>query len=151
MLEIIGIILLCNVNKKNAVARGQTPGKYIAFTVLLWLGLELTGFSIGMLAQMSTFGAYLLAFVFVGMGAFLSYRLAQGNAPPAFAPAAVHLAAAPVVQPMSAALPADAAPQLCTSCGQPLQAGAVFCSKCGTKTERTTPAAPAGQDESGDV
>lgn len=57
MLEIFGIMALCGVNRKNATARGASPGKYTVFTILLWVGLEFLGAVIGQLAELGL-GAY---------------------------------------------------------------------------------------------
>ncbi len=78
MLEIFGIMALCNINKKNAAARGEKPGKYIAFTILLWVGLEFFGALIGALAELGM-GTYILAMIFAGIGGFISYIIAKGN------------------------------------------------------------------------
>jgi hypothetical protein len=76
MLEIMAIVWLCNVNKKNALKRGRKPGGFIALTVVLWIGLEMTGGVVGALAGMEL-GIYLLAILFAGIGALTSYLIAK--------------------------------------------------------------------------
>jgi hypothetical protein len=129
MLEIVGVILLCNANKKNATARGVRPGKYIGFTILLWFGLEIIGALIGAAADLGM-GSYVLALVFAGIGGFISYRLAKGKGAQA-APVA------PQTYYPQANTPAAGIPQaypvakFCSFCGTPAVAGARFCQKCG--------------------
>ena len=41
MLDIIWLIYLCMKNSENAQLRGRKPGKYIALTIMLWLGFEI--------------------------------------------------------------------------------------------------------------
>lgn len=152
MLEIIGLVLLCNVNSKNAAARGQSGGKYVAFTILLWVGMEFLGALIGGLAGLGA-GAYILALLFAAGGAVASYFIAKGKRGAAQANYAQGAAAgyAPygygaqnaqypsrsVPQPYAAAAPAVAAqppadtPKFCTACGYVRKPGAKFCERCG--------------------
>ncbi|MDI9468913.1 MAG: zinc ribbon domain-containing protein [Bacillota bacterium] len=76
MLEILALVLLCNVNKKNALARGQKPGVYIALTLILWLGLELGAGFIGGAMNLGL-GTYLLALFMAAIGGLISYLLAK--------------------------------------------------------------------------
>jgi hypothetical protein len=80
MLEILGLMMLCNKNKANALARGRKPTGFIWLTVLLWFGLEITGGIIGVAAEMGT-GAYFLALLFALIGGLISY-LASKNCKP---------------------------------------------------------------------
>ena len=76
MLEILGIMVLVNVNKKNAVARGRKPGGFAALTVILWVGLELLGIAIGFAANLGI-TTYLIAIVMAAIGGLTSYLIAK--------------------------------------------------------------------------
>lgn len=80
MLEIFGIMWLCNKNKANALKRGRKPGGFIALTLALWLGLELLGGIIGGASGLG-FGAYLLALCMAIIGGLISYAVAQNCKP----------------------------------------------------------------------
>ena len=67
MLEVFGIMMLCKLNKKNAIARGRRPGGYIALTICLWVGLEIIGFIIGAMTDLQ-YGYALLGYGFAGIG-----------------------------------------------------------------------------------
>lgn len=49
MLEFFAVFSLCMLNRKNAIARGQRPGGFIALTIILWLVFETIGAIIGIL------------------------------------------------------------------------------------------------------
>ncbi|MDI9497213.1 MAG: zinc ribbon domain-containing protein [Bacillota bacterium] len=76
MLEILGVVLLSNVNKKNALARGQKPGLYVALTFILWL---LPEFCVGFFGGMLELGpvAYLYALMAAATGGLISYLIAK--------------------------------------------------------------------------
>lgn len=76
MLEILGIIYLCNKNAANAVKRGRKPAGFIWLTIGLWLGMEMLGAAIGIIAGLET-GAYLLAILFAAMGGLASYLITE--------------------------------------------------------------------------
>lgn len=80
MLEILMITLLCKANKKNALERGRKPGGFIALTIILWLVLEFIGAFIGALLDIG-YGIYVLALVFAGIGALISYLAAKNCKP----------------------------------------------------------------------
>ena len=63
MLEIIAIILLSKKNGQLATKKGLKSGTWILYSVLCWIGFELVGGMIGILAfgQENIFPAYLLA------------------------------------------------------------------------------------------
>lgn len=76
MLEILGIIMLCNKNRANALRRGRNPSGFVALTICLWLGLEFIGAMIGAAAGMEL-GAYGLGILFAAIGALISYLAAK--------------------------------------------------------------------------
>ena len=76
MLEIVGIMMLCKANKRNAIARGRRPGGYIALTIILWVGMELLGFFIGAMAELE-YGRIFLAYGLAGIGALISFLVAK--------------------------------------------------------------------------
>ena len=76
MLEVFGIMMLCKLNKKNAIARGRRPGGYIALTICLWVGLEIIGFIIGAMTDLQ-YGYALLGYGFAGIGALISFLCAK--------------------------------------------------------------------------
>lgn len=80
MLEILAIGLLCRANKKNALARGRKPGGFIALTIILWFVLEFVGAFIGAFLDIG-YGIYVMALVFAGMGALISYLVAKNCKP----------------------------------------------------------------------
>ncbi|MGI6580502.1 MAG: hypothetical protein ACOX3H_09760 [Saccharofermentanales bacterium] len=146
MLEILGIILLCNVNKKNALARGRKPGGFIALTICLWLGLEFLGAFIGGAANLGL-GTYGLAIGMAVIGAIISYFAAKNCKPGNYVPPAQTMMQnnAPNVEPFTvsepsqmqyAAMPYPGNEQVmqtafCHKCGAPLIEGAFFCGDCG--------------------
>ena len=76
MLEIFGIISLCKLNKRNAIARGRRPGLFIALTIILWVGMELLGFFIGSFLEIE-YGTVFIAYGFAGLGALGSFLIAK--------------------------------------------------------------------------
>ena len=145
MLEILGIILLSNVNRKNALARGRKPGGFIALTICLWLGLEFLGAFIGIMAKLG-FGSYILAIVMAAIGAVISYLVAKNCKPGTYVPSAPMmqnytanvepLAGSGPPQMQYAAMPYSGNEQgtptsFCHKCGAPLIEGALFCGNCG--------------------
>lgn len=103
MLEIFGIILLCNKNRANALRRGRNPSGFVALTVCLWLGLEFIGGMIGAAADLE-FGAYGLAILFAVIGAVISYLAAKNCSPGNYVPPAHHMTQSVVqnAQPLTA-------------------------------------------------
>lgn len=91
MLEILGIILLCNKNKANALARGRKPGGFVALTICLWVGLEIIGGAIGAAAELG-FGTYLIAIVMAAIGGVTSYLIAKNCKPGNYVPPAQTMA-----------------------------------------------------------
>lgn len=77
MLEILAIISLVNVNKKNALERGRKPGFFVGLTFALWFGLEFAGFVLGMLMEAEGFGIYLAALLLAAVGGVISYFAAK--------------------------------------------------------------------------
>lgn len=87
MLEIIGVIFLARLNSKNAKMKQKSGGGAIMVTLLLWFGLEVVGFIIGIqlfYADGVTYAsvldiplAYILGLAFAGIGGYISYRIYQ--------------------------------------------------------------------------
>ena len=65
MLEIIAIILLSKKNGRLALKKGLKSGTWILYSVLCWIGFEVLGFVIGIIAfgQENIIPTYLLALV----------------------------------------------------------------------------------------
>lgn len=83
MLEIIGIILLCQKNSKNAAERGKKPAVYVVLTIIPWVGFEFIGGRLGVAADLGM-GAYVLALFFALIGGGISYLIAKsGDVKPA--------------------------------------------------------------------
>lgn len=81
---------LWKTNGRNAIARGQKPGKYRALTLGLWFGLEILGSMAGVILMSMIspdknplVGAYLLGVPGAAIGGLLSYQITkhapQGN------------------------------------------------------------------------
>ncbi|HHU52995.1 MAG TPA: zinc ribbon domain-containing protein [Clostridiaceae bacterium] len=146
MIEILALIALVNINKKNALARGRKPGGFIALTICLWLGLEFLGAFIGGALNLG-FGIYVLAIIMAGIGALISYLAAKNCKPGTYMPPAqpVIQNTAPNVEPAAFSGPAQmqymttpyseyeqgTLTSYCHKCGAPLIEGALFCSDCG--------------------
>ena len=91
MLEIIGIILLCNKNAANVIKRGRKPTVFVCLTVGLWLGMEALGALIGFTSGLEA-GAYILALLFAAMGGLASYLIAKNARPGNYVPQAQAMA-----------------------------------------------------------
>ena len=76
MLEIFGIVSLCKLNRRNAIARGRRPGLFIALTIILWVGMELLGFFVGSFLEIE-YGSVFIAYGFAGLGALGSFLIAK--------------------------------------------------------------------------
>jgi hypothetical protein len=65
MLEIIAVVLLSKKNGRLAVQKGLKSGIWVAYSVLCWIGFEVLGFIIGIIAfgQENIIPTYLLAIV----------------------------------------------------------------------------------------
>lgn len=85
MLEILGIILLSNKDKANAIKRERKPGGFVGLTIGLWFGLELIGGMIGSAAGLEL-GAYGLAILFAAIGGVVSYLIAKNCKPGDYIP-----------------------------------------------------------------
>jgi hypothetical protein len=79
MLEIFGLIFLCKGNRKRAEDRGRKGKVAIGYTLGLWFGMELIGAVIGFLLFGFSIGAYLLAFGFAVIGAFISWVISKSG------------------------------------------------------------------------
>ncbi len=154
MLEILALILLCNVNSKNAVKRGRKPGAFVLLTLVLWIGMEVLGAAIGAAADMGA-GMYGLAILFAAIGAVASYLIARNCKPgPHVDPlqAAANGTAAQVPPQMSQPLQppqgaSGAQGGFCVMCGAPLAADATVCGSCGAPC--APPVAAGGQQAFG--
>lgn len=76
MLEIFGIVMLCKLNRKNAIARGRKPGLFVALTIIMWVGMEFLGIVIGNMMDIS-YGAVLVIYGCAGLGALGSFLIAK--------------------------------------------------------------------------
>lgn len=84
MLEIIGIILLCQKNSKNAAERGKKPAVYVVLTIILWVGFEFIGVRLGNAADLGIGASSALALFFALIGVGFSYLAARsGDVKPA--------------------------------------------------------------------
>ena len=82
MIEIIAIILLANLNARNAAARGRNPGSFSVLTIGLWFGSELIGVLIGMVTTSGDMiSVYGFALVFAFIGGIASYIIAKNCSP----------------------------------------------------------------------
>jgi hypothetical protein len=72
MLEIAIIIWLVSSNAKIARANNRSPGLYGFLTVLLWVGMEITGAVIGALVVGEGFAPYIFALIFAAIGGVIS-------------------------------------------------------------------------------
>ena len=88
MLEVLAVIGLCRLNKRNAIARGKRPGGFIALTIVLWIVMEIIGFIVGTIVQYAVSGdiestgglnliVILFAYGFAGLGALISFLCAK--------------------------------------------------------------------------
>lgn len=80
MIEIFVLIFLCKGNAAKATERGRSGGAAVAYTLLLWIGLELVGLLIGLSAEMET-GAYVLAIIFAIVGGIISWAISKRGEP----------------------------------------------------------------------
>lgn len=106
MLEIFGIIMLCNKNRANALRRGRNPSGFVALTICLWLGLEFIGAMIGGAAGLE-YGAYGLGILFAVIGGVTSYLIAKNCSPGNYVPQAQHLSQSIVQNAQPLAAPAQ--------------------------------------------
>jgi hypothetical protein len=119
MLEILGLILLCNVNSKNAVKRGRNPGAFVVLTLALWIGMEILGAGIGAAADLEM-GMYGLAILFAAIGAVASYLITKNCKPGTYTD--------PLQAPANGAAPQGG---FCPMCGTAFAAGSTVCANCG--------------------
>lgn len=80
MLEVFFVYMLCKANKRNALRRGRKPGAFIAITIILWVGLELFGLTIGIALEAAGY-FYLLGVGFALLGGLISYLIAKNCKP----------------------------------------------------------------------
>lgn len=149
MLEIIGLILLCNINKKNALAAGKSAGGAIGMTIGLWIGFEIVGAFIGGAADMGM-ASYVLAIVFGIIGGITSYVISKNPSKRSD----IQNGAIQYGQPINIPQPqgyANAFPQagfspqkkFCVRCGNQLPVDARFCPVCGSNISAEACPAPA--------
>ncbi|MDR2437214.1 MAG: hypothetical protein LBD17_04000 [Endomicrobium sp.] len=82
MLEIIALIILINVNAKNAGKRGRKGWPFALLTLIMWIGFEILGAVIGNIASEGhTVPTYLTALVFAIIGGIVSYLIAKNCKP----------------------------------------------------------------------
>ncbi|MCL2136966.1 MAG: cytochrome c-type biogenesis protein CcmH [Coriobacteriia bacterium] len=84
MLEIIAIYWLCQKNAELAAARNRNTFIARAYTLLLWLGMEIFGTFIGyniISNNYQSFPTYALALVLAGLGGLISWLISKRGAP----------------------------------------------------------------------
>jgi hypothetical protein len=84
VLEIIALIILCNKNAKNAKERGKSGGAAVAYTLGLWIGMEILGAFIGGAAPFGSVAyvrTYAFALLFAIVGGAASYFIAKSGTP----------------------------------------------------------------------
>lgn len=81
MLEILFLIYLSKKIGKIVEAKGRKPGGYKALLVAFWFGGEILGLVIGMSIAGESIAMYLIALVGAGIGAAVSFGIANNLAP----------------------------------------------------------------------
>lgn len=81
MLEIVGIILLGKKIREMVKAKGLSPTKYIVIMVLLWVGLEFTLGTLGVVITQNELMAYPFAIAGAITGAIIGYQIAKRAKP----------------------------------------------------------------------
>ena len=81
MLEILFLIHLTKKIGKIVEPKGRKPGGYKAMLVAFWFGGEILGLVIGMSVLGEGIGMYLIALVGAGIGAAVSFGIANNLAP----------------------------------------------------------------------
>ncbi len=79
MLEIIALVLLCTGNRKRAIARGKSGGAAVAYTLVLWIGLEIVGMFIAISIFGFTFAVYLIVIGLAVVGGVISYFISKSG------------------------------------------------------------------------
>lgn len=78
MLEVLGLVLLINLNMKNATKRGRKPGLFAALTIILWVVFELLGaLVVGMTLREVSIVTYLIVIAFALVGGLISFLIAK--------------------------------------------------------------------------
>ena len=84
MLEIIAVIFLCRANFKRAKLRGKSGGAAIAYTIGLWIGMEIVGIllAVNFLSDASYFYSniwpvYVLGLGFALVGGVISFYISK--------------------------------------------------------------------------
>jgi hypothetical protein len=72
MIEIIALIRLCIINRRNAKANNRKGWIYVLLTIFLWLGMECLGAIIGLLIFGEHWLTYIVAIIFGISGGILS-------------------------------------------------------------------------------
>ncbi len=81
MLEILFLIHLSKKIGKIVEAKGRKPGGYKAMLVAFWFGGEIVGLLIGGAMVGESIGIYLIALIGAGVGAAVSFGIANNLAP----------------------------------------------------------------------
>ena len=77
MLEIFALIFLCQYNSKSQKARGRSGGAAVAYTLGLWLGLEVVGAFVGAFVFGAEIAAYAFALLFAIIGGVVSLLISR--------------------------------------------------------------------------
>lgn len=78
MLEILVVVFLCIGNSKRAKERGKSGGGAVAYTLGLWIGMEILGMILGILLfYVNILLIYLIALGFAAIGGVISYKISK--------------------------------------------------------------------------
>jgi hypothetical protein len=79
MLELIILYMLCRSIRRIAESKGQSPVKYITYTILLWFGLEALFYMLGLVFFRAPLLAYFFALIGAALGGLIAYRIATNS------------------------------------------------------------------------
>lgn len=79
MIEIIAVVFLCIGNNKRAKERGKSGESAIAYTIALWLGLEILGAIASVLIFRVSGVAYIFGLIFAVIGGYISYKISRSG------------------------------------------------------------------------
>ncbi|MDR2196408.1 MAG: hypothetical protein LBO07_00345 [Coriobacteriales bacterium] len=145
MLEIVAIIALSLANSKAAKARGRSGGVAVAYTIALWVGLEIVGSLIGGLFVSRSGEIYIIyaaAVLFAVIGAIISVVISRRGAvlenpvqlqaqPYYGAPQSQPVIPQQQYAPPAAQVAQPAQSKSCVHCGAPITEEGAFCTACG--------------------
>jgi len=77
MLELIVLFMVCRSIRRIVEAKGQSPTKYITYTILLWFGFEALFYVLGLILFKAPLLAYFFALIGAAVGCLIAYRIAS--------------------------------------------------------------------------